>query len=319
MTKMFAEAGSEANRVIAEGSLVIVYERYDRMKGVFVRRGDMFQNRYGTFRHEDWIGTSYGSKVVAHKGEGWVYLLAPTPELWTLVLQHRTQILYLADISLVTTFLDLRPGCVVLESGTGSASLTHSLARAVMPGGRVRTFEFHAQRAELAAAELTRNCGDAVEVAVCDVEKELNGAADAVFLDLPGPWRAVPAAAAALKPDGAFCAFSPCIEQVQQTCIALRTGGFTDVRTMEVLLRTYEVKLEHYSTQFADGSDAAYHQDPRSRKRQRNGSNAAQGEGGEVDTKQGESLAGSQALVVARPNTETKGHTGYLTFARRVS
>ncbi len=70
------------------------------------------------------------------------------------VLRHRTQILYIADISMVCTYLQLAPGCVVLESGTGSGALTHSLIRAVAPTGHVHTFEFHPTRASELAAGL---------------------------------------------------------------------------------------------------------------------------------------------------------------------
>ena len=54
-------------------------------------------------------------------------LEAPTPELWTKVLPHRTQILYLPDISLVCHYLELTPGAVVLESGTGSGGVGRSI------------------------------------------------------------------------------------------------------------------------------------------------------------------------------------------------
>ena len=58
-----------------------------------------------------WIGRPYGTRVFAKPpSSGWVYLLKPTPELWTRVLLHRTQILYAADISMICSFLELCPG-----------------------------------------------------------------------------------------------------------------------------------------------------------------------------------------------------------------
>eukprot|EP01018_Ginkgo_biloba_P001681 Gb_24951 [translate_table: standard] len=122
-------------RRIREGDLVIVYERHDHMKAVTVQSRTELQNRFGVFPHSDWIGRPFGCKVFSKKG-GFVHLLAPTPELWTLVLSHRTQILYIADISFVISFLEICPGCLVLESGTGSGSLTTALARTVAPTGR---------------------------------------------------------------------------------------------------------------------------------------------------------------------------------------
>ena len=195
---------------IDNGSLVLVYESHDTIKPVHVTPGACYQNKYGTFWHDQWLGRPYGSKVQSRRditpavsrgqrwkllceacsshrgigvdaagdagqqhlgdqvearfitceiersdgvisppaallvqlvgastlhepsltgcgtpptqvfganGNGFVFLLSPTSELWTLALPHRTQILYLADISTVVNFLELRPGSVVLESG----------------------------------------------------------------------------------------------------------------------------------------------------------------------------------------------------------
>lgn len=44
-------------------------------------------------------------------------MLRPTPELWTLALPHRTQILYHPDISYITMWLAIKPGSVVIEAG----------------------------------------------------------------------------------------------------------------------------------------------------------------------------------------------------------
>nr|AFK47103.1 unknown [Medicago truncatula] len=174
------------NRTISNGDLAIVYARHDNMKPVTVSEGSVLQNRFGVFKHSDWIGKSFGSKVFSNKG-GFVYLLAPTPELWTLVLSHRTQILYIADISFVVMYLEIVPGFVVLESGTGSGSLTTSLARAVAPTGHVYTFDFHEQRSGSARDDFEKiGISSLVTAGVRDIQgegfpEEFAGLADAVF------------------------------------------------------------------------------------------------------------------------------------------
>ncbi|KAL5796998.1 hypothetical protein ACOSQ2_001818 [Xanthoceras sorbifolium] len=290
-------------RCITNGDLVIVYERHDSMKAVKVGEDMVLQNRFGVFKHSDWIGKPFGSKVFSNKGK-FVYLLAPTPELWTLVLSHRTQILYIADISFVIMYLEIVPGCLVLESGTGSGSLTTSLARAIAPTGHVYTFDFHEQRAASARQDFEQTgVNSLITVGVRDIQgegfpDEFSGMADSVFLDLPQPWLTIPSVGKMLKPDGILCSFSPCIEQVQRTCESLRSN-FTDIRTFEILLRTYEVRQGKM-----DGSRDK--------------------EGGSLPCKRKQhSIEGSSeqdnqssASVLVRPCGEARGHTGYLTFAR---
>lgn len=73
------------------------------------------------------------------------------------MLPHRTQILYFADISLILESLEIRSGSVVIESGTGSGSFSHSIIRAVAPRGHLHTFDFHQKRLEMASAEFQRH------------------------------------------------------------------------------------------------------------------------------------------------------------------
>ena len=83
----------------------------------------MYNGRFGVYRHDDLVGVPYGSKVISKNGKGFVHVLRPTPELWTLALPHRTQILYLADIAFITSWLDLKPGSIVIEAGAYPWSL----------------------------------------------------------------------------------------------------------------------------------------------------------------------------------------------------
>lgn len=230
---------------IEEGDTVMLYLGFENMHTIVINNKSTFQTRYGALKHSDLIGVRYGSRV--HCKKGYLYVLYPTPELWTINLPHRTQILYSTDISLITLQLELKPGSVVVESGTGSGSLSHAIIRTIAPTGHLHTFEFHDQRAEIARNEFVQHdVSDLVTVThrdVCQDGFQLDHIADAVFLDLPKPWEAIPSAKQAIKLQGGrLCSFSPCIEQVQKTCDTLTQHGFVELKTYECLLRNHDVR-----------------------------------------------------------------------------
>ncbi|XP_046669191.1 tRNA (adenine(58)-N(1))-methyltransferase catalytic subunit TRMT61A [Homalodisca vitripennis] len=257
--------------LIEEDDVVILYLNPNSMYAIKVKTNvvdklgktvdNVFQTTYGALKVKDLIGTEFGSKVTLSKG--WAYVLHPTPELWTLTLPHRTQIIYTPDISMIILQLELRPGSVIVESGTGSGSLTHALARSVRPTGHVYTFDFHEQRVSVAQEEFSAHGLGAVVTSrhrdVCKqgFGEELTGRADAVFLDLPHPWLVIEHAIRTIKDSGGrFCSFSPCIEQVQKTCETLHAEGFTDIETMECLRREYCVQNRSFPLALTDKDDS---------------------------------------------------------------
>jgi tRNA (adenine57-N1/adenine58-N1)-methyltransferase len=118
--------------LIQEGSKVILYLGYNNLHVIKVKLNEVYQTRFGALKHNDLIGKEYGSKIICAKG--YVHALPIVPgernlvkinrivdmiilELWTLALPHRTQILYMADISLILFELDIKPGSIVIEAG----------------------------------------------------------------------------------------------------------------------------------------------------------------------------------------------------------
>lgn len=243
--------------IIEEGDTVILYLTITQVYCVKAqakivnKKGNLvdnvFQTPYGALKCTELIGKQFGTKITLSKG--WGYILQPTPELWTITLPHRTQIIYTPDISMILFQLEIRPGSQVIESGTGSGSLSHALIRAIKPHGHLYTFDFHESRCEIVREEF-KNHGltEYVTVTHRDVcEKgfgeNLDNKSNSVFLDLPHPWLAIPRAVKTLKNTGGrICSFSPCIEQVQKSCETLISSGFQEIHTMEVLQTQYGIQ-----------------------------------------------------------------------------
>ncbi|KAF9360526.1 tRNA (adenine-N(1)-)-methyltransferase catalytic subunit trm61 [Mortierella sp. AD094] len=237
------------NNTIENGDLVVLYLGKENLNLIRIQDGQEFNCKFGKYKHADMIGLQFGTKLGSNTGRGFVYLLYPTPELWTLVLPHRTQILYIADISFVMDFLNLKPGMSMIESGTGSGSFSHSIARTIAPSGHLYTFEYHQERVNAATKEFEEHgLSDYVTLQCRDVCKEgfgLENKVDAVFLDLPAPWEAVASAKKAFKQNrmGKICTFSPCIEQISKTVTALSEQGFVDIQMYECLIRFNEIRV----------------------------------------------------------------------------
>ncbi|ERT01362.1 hypothetical protein HMPREF1624_02607 [Sporothrix schenckii ATCC 58251] len=210
---------------------------------------------------------------LATAASGFVHILPPTPEVWTLSLPHRTQVVYASDYSYILHRLRARPGTHLIEAGSGSGSFTHASARAVYGTstaatkgaaatpkrpGHVYSFEFHNERYQKMKAELKSHglSGEGGDDLVTLTNRDVYGhgfllddgtspEADAVFLDLPAPWRALQHLTRAATADGRpsalhprksvhICTFSPCIEQVTRTVSMLRRLGWTDIDMVEV-------------------------------------------------------------------------------------
>ena len=249
-------------------------------------------------------------------GKGYIYLLRPTPELWTLSLPHRTQIVYTPDTSFILSKLGVKPGTICLEAGTGSGSFTHAIARQVAPTGKVYTFEFHEQRHELNVAEFTSHGLDHLVTAQhCDVCAEgfpgvPSGSADCAFLDLPSPWDAIPHLPAVFtrKRIARVCCFSPCIEQVLSTHSALRKYGFNNVTTYNVHYRNYEAR----PVIIRSVEDACERLLDIKRRIKEGLPKEPRADGGRKrKPEEGDGLNWS---IVARGDTEIQTHTSFLTF-----
>ncbi|EFC38593.1 predicted protein [Naegleria gruberi] len=336
-TKQIISLGDKNSNIIREGDLVVFFINHDIMKAEVIKKGHTFDCRFGSFLHENIIGKPFGSKIYSHaekrptrrKKEDttmdnadkkpFVYVLKPTPHLWTLVLKHRTQILYHADISLILTHFKLRPGSVVIEAGTGSGSLSTSISRAIMPNGHLFTFEYHKERYLHAMNEFKNNGLYNITITNGDVcqngftpnttttpiilsdtlrpkyepsqilGEDKSGTVDGVFLDLPKPWLCIPNVFRLLRVGGKFCGFSPCIEQIQETANALRQFDFVEIKCVECLVKEYMSNNVEVSTvdHYFKKSDTTTQQTSTTEKR----------------------------LFSAVP--EMKGHTGYLIFATK--
>lgn len=109
-----------------------------------------------------------------------------------------------------------------------------------------------------------------------------------------------------LSVGGRVCSFSPCIEQVQRTCLALEEHGFSEINTLEILLRVYNVRT--ISLQIPDLGKAG---------EDKSSAEFGRGNQSNQDAPCANLPQGTVQFKSGVQPREMVGHTGYLTFATK--
>jgi len=232
-------------REFRAGEVVLLHDKAGRRYRVVLAAGGSYSTHAGTLSHDALIGQPEGTVASTNLGRR-LLALRPTFAEHVVERKRRAQPIYPKDLAAILVHADVSPGDLVVEAGTGTGALTMAVLRAVGPAGRVVSYEvredFH--RAARAAVEEVLGAPPNLELRVGDVYEGIEERdADRVLLDLPEPWRAVPHAAAALRPGGVLFAHCPNATQVQRFCDELRdVGGFGLLETVEVLERAWTVR-----------------------------------------------------------------------------
>jgi tRNA (adenine57-N1/adenine58-N1)-methyltransferase len=157
------------------------------------------------------------------------------------------QIIYPKDIALILLWADVYPGSTVLEAGIGSGALTLGLLRAVGETGRVISYEVREDFLRRAEKNISSYLGKLPPNLLSRLQDIYEGieerGLDRIVLDLPEPWRLVNSAGNALRPGGILLSYLPTILQTTQLTEAFhRDGRFTQIATVETLLRSWHIE-----------------------------------------------------------------------------
>lgn len=219
------------------GDIVVLVDRKGGRHLVRLSGGKERVGRVGLVDTASLVGLAGGASV--HIGSASFTVLTPTVLDKVAAIERRAQIVVPRDAALIALHADVKAGDLVVEGGAGSGALSIVLLHLLRPGGRLVTYELREDHAQVAIANVERSgLSEGHEVRIGDVATDVTETGvDAMVLDVPEPWRAVPTCHRALGAGGRFVSYSPTVGQVERTHQALREAGFWEVRTFETLER----------------------------------------------------------------------------------
>ena len=224
-----------------EGDLVQLQGTGHRSHLLVLEAGAVLQTHRGVIRHDDIIGTAWGTRLESHQGNPF-YLLQPSLSDLIKGLKRGTQIMYPKEISYILFHMGIGPGKRVIECGTGSGGLTTALAYMVGKTGKVYSYERKAQIQDLAIKNLTKfGLQNRVDFKVGNAEDGFDEEnVDAIILDLPNPQDYLHHVRKSLRGGGSLGMILPTFNQVEIILRELKLANFAMVEVSEILQRFYK-------------------------------------------------------------------------------
>jgi tRNA (adenine57-N1/adenine58-N1)-methyltransferase len=188
-----------------EGDVVLLVSQERKRYLIRLRAGESFYSHKGAIEHNALIGQPLGRTVYTQYNYAYLALEPSTNDLLQ-QLPRASQIIYGKDAAHIALRLNLFAGRTVVEAGTGSGGLTMVLARAVMPTGRVYSYETRPESFEMATRNL-ETLGLLPYITLYN--EDISGGfhetdVDACFLDVREPWVFLKQAWDTLKGSGFF-------------------------------------------------------------------------------------------------------------------
>ena len=227
--------------VVQAGEPILLINEESKRYLVYPQAGGAWHSNRGLLPYDEIIGQPFGRVVTSHLGQKFLILRPTTSDLIRNI-KRSTQIVYPKDAARLVLELDLWDGRRLIEAGTGSGGLTLAFTRAVMPSGRVYSYEVRAEHQRVGRRNLERlGLLSYVDLKERDIaagfdEREV----DAVFLDVRDAAHFIPQVEAALADSGMFGCVLPTTNQVSELVTALDAGNFVDVRVEEILIRPWK-------------------------------------------------------------------------------
>jgi tRNA (adenine57-N1/adenine58-N1)-methyltransferase len=218
------------------GDMVVLLDRRGDRHMVRLTGGKERVGKLGLVDTSALVGASDGARVSV--GSAAFVALAPTVLDKVATIERRAQIVVPRDAALIALHADVKAGDLVVEGGAGSGALSIVLLHLLRPGGRLVTYELREDHAEVARSNVERaGLSEGHQLRMGDVADLEETGVDAIVLDVPEPWVAVPACQLALRAGGRLVSYSPTVGQVERTHEALGDAGLHGVRTFETLER----------------------------------------------------------------------------------